>query len=482
MASKPALGLSITDSTLEALELGESGGKFFVASYAWLRLPQGVIVDGKVNDAKALAAELVKLMASGRPKKFKGPVVLGLPQQHVFLKVFQIPAFEGKDLDEAITWHVGSLKPVLPAQAYTSYEVMEKGKNGDVKVLLAAVSELIVDGYLAASAMAGIEIAMIESLAVAKARLLDPKKLLGKSVVSVHLYGGILSVSALVNGKLWFSRELVVGEGGEGVVVATVRQVVGFFTERKEEHLAAISEVIYSGDRSGVVMIEKSLTGFEVTVRRAESGVALMPSDAVQDAATAAFAPVLGLAMRGKLAQKGLIDLLPKWPKEKAECKRLKQSLTQILVIMGLVVWLVALGLGGWWWWIGEQQRALISLQRQYQAQFAQDREAELLAWGREFNQVVRVVSLIEEKSVKHSEVLTELAAVMPQDVRVTSFGYKANSQWSMAGVAPTRDDVLELDRQLKESGFFAKAQLYFSSLETGEGVIFRFSGDTYGK
>jgi len=478
MAKKTARGLLIRDETIEVLELTSDKGRFEVSGYGWARLANGVMKGGRVMDAKALAYELKKLMRASRIRSVRGPVVLGLAQSQVFLKVFTIPKFEEKELKEAITWHVGSLAPVLPRDAYNSYEVIGKGVQNEVKVLLASAQQLVVDGYLEAMELAQIEVESIEPLAISRVRLIDPRMFLNKSVASVHLYGGRLSVSILVNGKLWFSKESFVIEGKEGVIATTVTELIKFFTEKKDKDIAGVTEIIYSGDRAGMGVLEKNLKGFRPKVTRAESGIILVKSKVVSDVEAVMFAPVLGLAMRSGVHQKGLINLLPDWPEEKAELVGLKKTMSRTIVTAGLVVWLTVVGLGAGWWWLGQRGQELTGQISRLEAEASQQQEGEFLDWGNQFNQTVKAAGLIEESRVSLVQVLRRLSELMPKTVKITSFTYNSLiGKWSMSGVADKREDVLVFDKMLKESDIFAEAKLYFSSLESDEGVVFRFSG-----
>jgi len=460
------------------LELVRSKKNYLVSGYGWARLPEGVVKGGKVMNVKVLGGEIKKLMVASRSKRTRGPMVLGMPQSQVFLKAFTIPKFEEKELKEAITWHVGSLAPVLPRDAYNSYEVIGKGKNNELKILLASAPQMVVDKYLEACELAGVEVESIEPLAVARTRLIDPKMLLNKSAASVHLYNGRLAVGILVNGKLWFSKESVVIQGREQMIGATVNELIKFFTEKKDKDVVGVSGIIYSGDKAGIEVLEANLKGFRLKLIKAESGIVLERSKIVSEVEAVKFAPVLGLAMRSGLHKEGLINLLPTWPKQKAELGRLTKVLSRAVVMLGMVVWLVVIGLGSGWWWLEQEEERLKGEVERLKGGLMERQETEYLSWGERFNQTVEVAELIEESRVSFAEVLNRLGEIMPRGIKLTAFSYQALSdRWSMAGIADGREEVLGFDKALKESDFFAKARLYFSSLETNEGVVFRFSG-----
>lgn len=482
MSKKPALGLSITDTTLEVLALGTSSGKYYISGYGWSRLPNGVVKNGRVVDTRALAVEIKKMMVLARPKPLRGRVVLGLPQSNVFLKVFTLPKFEGKDLEEAISWHVGSLSPVIPEDAYISCEIVGKGGNGEIRVLLAATQKEVIDTYLEALTLAGVEIAVIEPIVIAKARLINPEQLLEKSVVSLHLYGGILTASILVNGKVWFSRESFIAPDDDGhVIKLAVTEIVSYFTERKEKDVPELTELLYSGDSSSLKILEKNLININLGVRRAEAGVVLEISSVVGNVETAIFAPVLGLALRGRLHQKGMINLLPQWFKQQAEATRLSKAFSFWLVMVTLLIWLGAGLLIGIRWWLNQEYLRLEATKNKIE--FDQKKEQEFSNWRNQFNSVVKNTKMILTSQIDYGRVLSSLAALTPKTVRITAFVYRSlpKREWSITGLADRREDVLVFDRELKNSEIFNDAQLFFSSLDSDQQVVFRFIGGSSG-
>jgi len=482
MAKKTARGLVIRDQTIEILELVSAKGRFEVTGYGWARLADGIVRGGRVLNTKVLSDELKKLIQASRVGSVKESVVLGLAQSQVFLKVFTIPKFEEKELEEAINWHVGSLAPVLPKDGYNAYELIGKNKKNELKVLLASAQQIVVDGYLEAMELAGIEVEAIEPLALSRSRLIDSKMLVNKSIVYVHLYGGRLSVSILVSGKLWFSKESLLLNGKEGLILNEVLELIKFFSEKKDKDVVGVTDVIYNGDKQGVGVLEKNLKGMQLRVTKAEPGMVLNKSKLVSDVEAVTFAPVLGLAMRGGVNIKGLINLLPKWPKEKKKLMEIKSNFSKAVVLGGILVWLTVIGLGINYYLMKQKSRELDERINRIEVELVNRQEGDFFEWGNKFNQTVQSAELIEASRRDLSAVLQKLSELMPRTVKLTSFSYGINGKWSMSGSATNRNDVLVLDEKLKSSEIFIDANLYFSSLESSEGIVFRFNGGNNGK
>ena len=475
MAKLPAQGLLITDTTVEILVLNGAGGKYWVAGYAWSRLPAGVVNGGKVSDSRVLAEEIRKVAGKVKPQ-FRGPVVLGLPQAHVFLKGFTLPKFEGKDLEEAIAWHVNSLSPLIPDDTYTAYEIAGETGDGQIRVTLAAVQKEIVDTYVEAVNLAGVELGVIEPVVMAKTRLINPKQLWGKSVVGVHVYGGVVTASILVNGKVWFSRESSVAVGEGQVINGIVNEIVDYFVKKRDKDVPNLSEILYCGDRAGLQFIKSNLGNTALPVVVAEPGIVLKASGAVSDLEVAAMAPVLGLAMRGDLNRKEMINLVPTWLTGQGEINRWRRTAGVMVTVAAITIWLLAgVWMGFKWWWQQEADKLGLELS---QVVFDAQEEQELTAWKEGFNRQVEMATAILENQTDYERVLSNLAAVTPKGVKLTALVYQsAPSKWSISGVAGNREDVLVFDRELKNAQLFDGAQLYFSSLDTDTEVGFRFGG-----
>ena len=292
----------------------------------------------------------------------------------------------------------------------------------------------------------------------------------------VHLAGGQLAVSVLVGGKLWFSRETRLTEYNRLQISQLVKELIKFFSERKEINTSPIVEIIYSGDQAGLAVLPAALTVLKLALTPAQPGWRLAGSKIIRHVERIGLAPVLGLALAGRLEERELVNLMPEWPKQKAQVQALSQVSRKIVLGAGLLVGLLALVQGGSWWWLEQDSHDLNQQARAVQNQLGQNGEA--VAWAAEFNNTVTRIELIEKKRLSQAEVLRQLAALTPAGVRITAFTAEFNQEsWSLSGVAETRETVLVFYDQLKQSQWFNRAKLYFSSLESNQGVVFRLSG-----
>ena len=148
----------------------------------------------------------------------------------------------------------------------------------------------------------------------------------------------------------------------------------------------------------------------------------------------------------------------------------------------GIVAWLTVISLGVNFYLMKNKAGVLDNRIQRVETELADRQESKFFDWGNQFNQTVKSAGLIDDSRKSLSMVLQKLSELMPKNVQVTFFSYGMNKKWLMSGTAVSRNDVLVLDKKLKESEIFTDANLYFSSLESNEGVVFRFSGGSNGR
>lgn len=476
MPKSSARGLLVDDQYIEVLEIKSDGRGLKVSNYNWRKLPEGIISHGRVIRRQVLAQELKQLVRQAQQGPIEGPLVLGLPQEQVFVKVFSMPEFSEKDLDEAINWHISSLGPVVPREAYTAHEIIAKAANQELTVLLAAAPKDVVDDYLAAADLAGISLAAVEPITIARVRLVDSKQLSRQTVLMVNLSAGQLTIIVLINGKLWFSKNTKLKEYNQLEIAQLTRELINFFQDRKATATAAIGSIIYSGDKLGMTVLSQALQGFNLPLVSAKPGWRLTGSKVFPKIEPVGLAPALGLALAGRLEERELLNLMPDWPRQKTQAQALARISTRLILTFGLLAAFFTALLAGTWWWWQQNSRQLNQEILTLQAQLKNNDE--VIAWATEFNQAVDRISLIEKSRLSQAEILRQLASLTPAGVKITSFtaNFKQNN-WLISGVAENRESVLVFYDQLKNSQWFSEARLYFSSLESSQGVAFRLSG-----
>jgi type IV pilus assembly protein PilM len=117
---KPAIGLDIADYSIEVVELGTSGT---LEKHGRIQLPAGIVVDGRIQNKKKLAAALKKVFIAA--KITSGKVVFGLPENQVYIAVVNTQG----DIQKSIPLPENEMVVVTKQRADKKYLVVACAKS-----------------------------------------------------------------------------------------------------------------------------------------------------------------------------------------------------------------------------------------------------------------------------------------------------------------------------------------------------------------
>lgn len=168
------MGLDIQANAVVATEVSASGPTVRRAAIA--ELPPGLMHEGEVVDPDRLAAELKPFF---QDEKLSRRVRIGIANQRVVVRVFEVPAvndLDKKELDEAVRFLAQEKLPMPLDEATYDYQLTERvtGEEGEAhdQVVLAAAPRDLIERYLAASRKAGLRLQGIDLSAFALIRAL----------------------------------------------------------------------------------------------------------------------------------------------------------------------------------------------------------------------------------------------------------------------------------------------------------------------
>lgn len=188
-----AFGLDITDTKIRAVSLSRSNTKEpFLAGYAQADTPDGAVIEGAIQ---AIAEDKLVGVIKDLKKHTKFGalgtkfVVVGIPEQHVFMKVFSIPKMKHEEIGGALRWEIEGNIPVSMDEAYIDWEIIDGPKDAQdhIDVLVAAVPKDIVDAYSRVVKKAGFILKAVETESMASARSLVPRATASKPVLIVDI-------------------------------------------------------------------------------------------------------------------------------------------------------------------------------------------------------------------------------------------------------------------------------------------------------
>ncbi len=156
----PIGGLAVTDSAIQFLEF--RGGKEFERS---LRLPPGVVEEGKVKDKKQFVDLLKKLHEQIVPDGRKLlQVILTIPGRNAYVQSFTVSRFAETNIAEAADLNMRMISPMNIEDAYYSWQKVGEASvsTNQIELLGAFVHKGVADDVTSALREGGYGVAAVE--------------------------------------------------------------------------------------------------------------------------------------------------------------------------------------------------------------------------------------------------------------------------------------------------------------------------------
>jgi type IV pilus assembly protein PilM len=183
-----ALGLDISDFSIEALQLKSALGKITLEAFNRVYLEKGTVEDGEIISKSKLVQKIEELLDGGNFKKSKTTeVVLSIPESRAFLHVFDLPAnISAKELPGAIESEVAKTMPIDVTKSYSDFRVVSRGL-GTQEVLYATASKDIIDDYLEVMEKVGLNPVALDIESASIARTFKDEMLADAAVLIVDI-------------------------------------------------------------------------------------------------------------------------------------------------------------------------------------------------------------------------------------------------------------------------------------------------------
>jgi type IV pilus assembly protein PilM len=360
---KHAMGLDISDASIEALEIKKKFGKIVVNAFGRKKLEKGIIVNCHIHEKEKLAKVIKDLLVSAQPKRFSTKnVILSIPESKTFIHVFQLPSvISEENIGESIQYEAEQTIPLSFDQVYHDYQIVTKGKEYQ-EVLYVACFKDVVDDYREVVNMAGLNpvIFEAESTSLARSLVRDTEGTALIADIGAHTtivtiydnYGIRYSHNIAVGGDI-FTEKIAEALKVTNKEAERLKRAIGLIKERikgkeffnleplAQELITAVNKAInYHKKRSGkavdrvILCGGASLTpGLEDYMRnelpvKVETGNPFsglrFDKDLFKDQPVILFSTVIGLAWRGlnkEIMKSGLNPLV-----RKAEQTKFKDS------------------------------------------------------------------------------------------------------------------------------------------------------------
>ncbi len=214
----PVIGLDVSSTAIKMLELGKSGGRYKVESYAAEPLPPNSVVEKTITDEAAVGEAIRRaIKRSGSRSKQAAVAVAG---SAVITKLITMPAnISGDEMEGQIQLEADQYIPYPLEEVSMDFEVIGPSEADPEKldVLLAASRTENVDVRVAAAEVGGLSVKIVdvEAFAMENAFSLLAKDMpeggMEQTIALVDVGATMTTLSVLHDMKIIYAREQAFG-------------------------------------------------------------------------------------------------------------------------------------------------------------------------------------------------------------------------------------------------------------------------------
>ena len=267
MAGRTAVGLDIGTSSVRAAQVTVSKGSLVLERFGQVSLPAGVVRDGEVVDADAVAVAIRTLWAQA--KFTKKDVVLGVSSQKVVVRLVNIPWMPQDELKAALKFQVADLVPMPIDEAVLDFVALEEVVSDSTRqlrgLLVAASQDTVLDSIRAVQ-KAGLKVSTVDLTPFAVLRVAGTQDSLGLGGPEAVIDIGAKVTNIIVHeaGVPQFVRILMLG--GDSITGAVAEKLGISLAEAEalKRNPAALAEPTGATARK---VIDQALTEFVDEVR-----------------------------------------------------------------------------------------------------------------------------------------------------------------------------------------------------------------------
>jgi type IV pilus assembly protein PilM len=216
--SNKGVGIELAPDRMNVVQLRKQRQGLKLESLITIPVPEGIIVDGQINDSPRMAELIQQTLAENKIKASRAATCI--PGRDAIVRVIPVPAeLDNKELREMVLNHEAALYLPYPREeADVDYQKLGYFVDEDgiekVQVLLVATRKEVTDTYVNTFAEAGLAIDVLEINSFALIRTIrDQLRLFGpqEAAVLVDIEFDSTEIAIIINGVPQFSRTVPIG-------------------------------------------------------------------------------------------------------------------------------------------------------------------------------------------------------------------------------------------------------------------------------
>lgn len=167
-----AVGLDITDSSVKWLQLTPYQSGYKVQTSGFVRLEEGIVVNGAIHDVEAFTNALREVK-----KHWKGTVCAhaALPEEGAYVFSMRVPPKATREqILSMIEFEFEGRVPIKPEQAAYDFDIVSEHEQAGIEIAVVVFQKDLAERYVECCAKAGIELLSMELEARSIARAVSP--------------------------------------------------------------------------------------------------------------------------------------------------------------------------------------------------------------------------------------------------------------------------------------------------------------------
>jgi len=238
------VGVDIGTTSIKVCTLRHGRDGFRMHQMAMRSYEENLLSDGNIVNSNFLAQELKQLMQENDVKS--RDAACALSSYSVIAKRVTVPYLDEEALENTMSLEVETVIPFSLKDIYYSYYVIGEDRETEnmMNVQIVAAKKGIVDGYMKAFEMAGMNLQFLDVDVFAVSNLIEqiynPRDM---SVVAVDIGAFITNIAIMKEDNIEFTREVLVG--GEQLT-SQIRKAAGLsYREAEDAKMTGSSDISY---------------------------------------------------------------------------------------------------------------------------------------------------------------------------------------------------------------------------------------------
>ncbi|GCL39559.1 type IV pilus assembly protein PilM [Sphaerospermopsis reniformis] len=216
--SNKGVGIELAPDRMNIVQMRKQRQGLKIESLITYPVPEGIIIDGKINDSPRMAEIIQQAIAESKIQASRFATCI--PGKDAIVRVIPVPAeLDDKELRDIVLNHEAALYLPYPREeADVDYQklgyVVDEDGIEKVQVLLVATRKEVTDTYINTFAEAGLAVDVLEINSFALIRTIrDQLRLFGpqEAAVLVDIEFDSTEIAIIINGVPQFSRAVPIG-------------------------------------------------------------------------------------------------------------------------------------------------------------------------------------------------------------------------------------------------------------------------------